>query len=803
MKHILILFILLWLSYTSASQTITVKDADTGEAIKIVDIISKHPQIYSQTNTLGQADISDFKFSKEIEIHAPGYKTRFTTYEQLSKDKTIRLEASNISLDGVVVSAMRRNQTSDNVPAEIVAISQKEIEIQNPQTSADLLGISNHVFIQKSQQGGGSPMIRGFATNRLLYSVDNVRMNTAIYRSGNIQNVINIDPFTIENAEILFGPGSVSYGSDAIGGVMSFKTLTPQLSLKDKTYVSGKALSRYSSANNEKSGHFDINIAWKKWASVTSFSYWNFDNLRQGKHGPEDYIKDYYVQRKNAKDLLIKQDNPLLQIPSAYSQTNLMQKIRYTPKQNWDIQYGLHYSETSPYGRYDRHNRSKNGTARYAEWNYGPQKWLLNNLSIEHKGNTTLYDNMIVHLAHQYFEESRISRSFNKTDRSVKTEHVNAYSVNLDFIKSAGTKLTLSYGAEYVLNKVLSESFITDIQTQSQKKGSARYPNAFWHSAGIYLNNEYEISEQITLASGIRYNYNILNADFSNNTVFYPFPFSSTHINKGSLTGSIGAVFRPAQTWVVNINFGTAFRAPNLDDIGKVFDSEPGTVIVPNPELKAEYAYNIDFGFAKNFGNIIKLDFTTYYTILNRAMVRKDFTLNGADSIMYDGELSKVQAVQNAASAEIYGIQGGIEIKILKGFSFTSDINYQKGEEKYEDGSRQPSRHVAPLFGTSSLQYRTKKLELKFYSVYMGEKKHADMPASEQKKSEIYAKDSKGNTYTPAWYTLNLKAKYKLSKKFSFSIGIENISDQRYRPYSSGISAAGRNFIFALSFKFG
>ena len=93
-----------------------------------------------------------------------------------------------------------------------------------------------------------------------------------------------------------------------------------------------------------------------------------------------------------------------------------MQKVRFKPNENWDFQYGFHYSETSPYGRYDRHNRFRNGTIRYAEWNYGPQKWMMNNLNITHSGNNPVYDQMSLRLAQQSFEESRIDRSLNKTE---------------------------------------------------------------------------------------------------------------------------------------------------------------------------------------------------------------------------------------------------------------------------------------------------------------------------------------------------------------------------------------------------
>jgi len=785
------------------SQTIHIKSSNTDEALALVTLLSEKPNATALTNAEGQVDISAFKGSDQIKIRLLGFQPITLSYQEIvANNKTVLLKPSNYNLDEVVVSATRWKQTSGNIPSKISKISIEDVSIQNPQTAADLLGISGKVFIQKSQQGGGSPMIRGFATNRLLYTVDGVRMNTAIFRGGNIQNVINLDPFAMENVEVLFGPGSTIYGSDAIGGVMSFQTLTPQLSLTDEPIITGKAVARYSSANREKTGHFNVNVGWKKWALVTSVSSWNYDNLRQGSNGPEDYVKGYYVQRQDSMDVMITQDDPLLQIPSAYSQINMMQKVRYKPNENWDIEYGFHYSITSPYGRYDRHNRMRDGHPRYAEWNYGPQKWMMNNLSIHQQGDFAIYDQLTIRLAQQSFEESRIDRSFNKNDRTTNTEKVQAYSANLDLVKSIGQKHTLFYGAEYVFNDVNSQGEITDISNGSSEVGPARYPLSTWTSMAVYLNDEYRLSEKISIQGGLRYNYYKLDADFSNNLDFYPFPFSDAQINSGALTGSIGGVYHPNSDWAIKANFGTAFRSPNVDDIGKVFDSEPGAVTVPNPDLEAEYAYNFDLGVAKVFGDIVKVDLTAYYTILQNAMVRRDAQLNGQDSIMYDGMLSQVQSIQNAAKANVYGIQAGMEIKLPAGFSLSSDLNLQKGEEELDDGSTSPSRHAAPIFGMSSLNYKKNKLSLRFYAIYQGEKSFEDLPVSEQGKDEIYAKDANGNNYAPSWYTLNFKAFYDFEKNFSLMAGLENITDQRYRPYSSGISGAGRNFVMSLVFNF-
>lgn len=783
----------------SFSQIITIKDKESQQAIEFATI--KKDSLFVQTNAKGQADISEFQGLSEIEIHFMGYKSQVKSYEELQAlSFQILLEDAVFNLDEVVISATRWRQSTKNVPSKIVSVSRQQVKLQNPQTAADLLAISGKVFIQKSQQGGGSPIIRGFATNRLLYTVDGIRMNTAIFRGGNIQNVISLDPFAIENTEVFLGASSVIYGSDAIGGVMNFQTLLPELSLNDTTFITGKAVTRYSSANQEKTGHFDVNIGFKKWAFLTSFSSFNYDDLRMGSHGPKDYLKPYYIQRQDSVDVIVTNNDPKIQHPTGYSQMNIMQKVRFQPSKKWDFQYGFHYSETSDYGRYDRYTQFRKGLPRYAEWNYGPQKWMMNSLIITHENKTVLYDQISIRLAHQSFEESRISRAINNNLQTVQKEKVFAYSTNIDFVKKISEKNTLFYGTEYIMNDVISTGFVNNIATQQQQKGPARYPKATWQSMAVYLNNQYKLNEKILLQTGLRYNHFKINTQFD--TTFYKFPFTTAQLNNGALTGAIGAIYRPSKTWILSTNFSTAFRSPNVDDMGKVFDSQPNTMMIPNPKLKAEYAYTMDLNLTKVIANQIKIDITGYYTLLENALVRRNFQLNGMDSIVYEGEMSQVQAIQNAAVAKVYGIEAGIEIKLPQHLTFSSDINYQKGTEELDNKTVSPSRHAVPLFGASRLTYRFNKLSMQINCFYQAERKFENLAYEEQGKTEIYAKDANGKSYSPAWYTLNIKTMYQLTPVWGISTGIENITDQRYRSYSSGIAGAGRNFVMAVNATF-
>ena len=785
------------------AQMITIEENKSGQPLEFVNIVCVELQAFAITDIEGKADISAFEGADIIAFRLIGYRTVEKSFAELSQDNFIlKLELVQFSLDQVVVSATRWNQPQREVPGRVTTLSKKEVSLQNPQTAADLLGITGEVFIQKSQQGGGSPMIRGYSSNRLLYALDGIRMNTAIFRSGNLHNIISLDPLAIEAAEVLFGPGSVIYGSDAIGAVMAFQTLSPQFSLSNQNTISGKLLSRYSSANQEKTAHIDLNIGGKKWALLSSLSFTAFNNLGMGSFGPEEYLRPFYVEHQNGEDRIIENDDPRVQRPNGYSQINLMQKIRFQPTKEWDLQYAFHYSTTSDIPRYDRLIRMRQELPRSAEWFYGPQEWMMNNLSITHNDSATFYDQMSIRLAHQFFGESRVDRDFQAIERSVRLEKVDAYSMNIDLTKNIGGGSSLYYGLEAIFNQVNSSGQDENIETGAVRTGPSRYPQAEWSSYAAYLVFKQKLSDNLNLQAGVRYNQFQLEADFSNNLDFYPFPESNASINNGALTGSLGVVYTPSDDWMLSTNLSSGFRSPNVDDIGKVFDSEPGSVVIPNPDLSAEYAYNAEASIAKVFGNRVKVDLTAYYTHLDNALVRRSFQLNGRDSILYDGELSQVQAIQNAANAKVYGLQSGFELKLPGGWSLLSRVNVQVGEEELDDGSISPSRHAAPWYGLTRLTYAQEKLDVQLYALYSGAKKFEDLPLEERAKDYLYAINNNGDPYSPSWFTLNVKAVYRISDAWAFNAGLENISDLRYRTYSSGIIAPGRNVVVSAQWVF-
>jgi hemoglobin/transferrin/lactoferrin receptor protein len=217
-------------------------------------------------------------------------------------------------------------------------------------------------------------------------------------------------------------------------------------------------------------------------------------------------------------------------------------------------------------------------------------------------------------------------------------------------------------------------------------------------------------------------------------------------------------------------------------------------VVVPNPGLQPEYAYNLDLGVSQDIGTVLHFEVTGFITYLNNAMVRDDFQFNGEDSIMYGGEMSKVQAMVNTGYAISYGLNLNLLVNLSKHITLTSILNLMEGKEK--DGV--PLRHATPVFGSTHVVYEIPLLKADLYALYNGPRKYEDMPPSELSKPYMYATDEDGNPWSPGWCTFNFRVSWNFSKWGSLNGAVENILDYRYRPFESGIVAPGRNFIISL-----
>jgi hemoglobin/transferrin/lactoferrin receptor protein len=221
--------------------------------------------------------------------------------------------------------------------------------------------------------------------------------------------------------------------------------------------------------------------------------------------------------------------------------------------------------------------------------------------------------------------------------------------------------------------------------------------------------------------------------------------------------------------------------------------------MVPNPALRSEYAWNVEAGMVREMTNRFKFEATVFFTKLNHAIVRRPFELNGSDSIDFQGDRLAVEALQNTAFAQVWGVQAAIEARIFKKIVLQSQANLIKGSETDDFTNGQvPLRHAPPFYGQTNVRYRSKRIWMELSVVYNAIVRNKDLPPSEQAKDDIYARDVDGNPFSPGWHTLNFRSSYQLSEGLSITAAWENFTNQRYRPFSSGIVSSGSNLIFAV-----
>ena len=306
-----------------------------------------------------------------------------------------QIDTTKKVLPDVVVFANKFPTLSKNIVQKVDFITDKNA-INQQSNTGDILTQSGQVFVQKSQSGGGSPVIRGFEASRVLLMVDGVRLNNAIFRGGHLQNIITIDNMILDRVEVIYGPSSTMYGSDALGGVVNMFTKKPKLVDSAHWKVNANFIQRYASGQNENRTHLDVNIANNKWAYLTSFTYGSFGDLRQGAKR-NDFVgnfgaRPWYVERIHGVDSILVNLDSNLQVGSAYSQHDVLQK--FTFKQNEAITHKLNFqlSNSGDIPRYDRLTLESASKPKFAVWNYGPQKRFLAAYTLDFKKKNTFFD---------------------------------------------------------------------------------------------------------------------------------------------------------------------------------------------------------------------------------------------------------------------------------------------------------------------------------------------------------------------------------------------------------------------------
>ncbi len=673
---------------------------------------------------------------------------------------TLFLQSEVFAGQNIVITASRVQTENSETPRFASLVSRAAIRKRDAQTSAELLREEAGIFIQKTNHGGGSANIRGLGSNQILLLTDGVRLNNSTYRLGNHQYLTTVDNNSLDRIETVHGPGSVLYGSDALGGVLNLISRQPYY--VDSARIDINGFGRYATADNEKTTHAAINYMGPSFYVYAGASYKSYGDLREGANETQPGLS-LNPGRK--------------QTPGGFDGYDANVILGWKISESGRLKFNAQFSRQNHVPRYDKYTYNN-----YFLWEYHPQirkMAYLRYTRITPFAGVRLWETT---LSYQLQEEGR---------RKQKT----AGAVRIDERDKTGTSGLSSVvhfstrnghhpvsGFDLYHDDVSSMALRTGDSTRQLSRG--RYPDgARYDSFGFFVRDIYDWRKNTSLILGAR--YSVFRTKFTLDRSLFPDPLDLT-FSAHTFSGAIRHTVNPHQE--LSLSVSQAFRAPNLSDLAKTGESKGTIYEVPNRKLQPERMISYDLGW-KLKTETLKWKTAVYYSDIAGLIEAADARYRGSDSLTIDGQNFKVKSRQNTGRAYIAGVESALDYQPAPQWTARLRMAYTYG---YNSTLGEPIGGIPPLFGEIITGRRFHKGEMAAYLRFASARKR--LSADDRDDPRIPAGG------TPGWYTLNLRMSYLLSPGFRLQLRLENILDRLYREHGSGINGPGRNGVISLHF---
>ena len=674
-------------------------------------------------------------------------------------------------LADVVVTARRRPEDPFISNRSVSVYGIKDLKEKSPRTTPEALMEVPGVFVQKTNHAGGSPILRGLIGPQVLIYVDGVRLSNSVYRTGPLQYLNLVDPLSLERIEVLRGPGSVLYGSDAMGGVIQLFPITPLLySGKTGLMLNGTFVTRYESADDGLTGHGHFRGGYNGLGFAGGVSKKKYDDLRAG---GDIKVQPYsgYDQSSSFASMLYTVSDGILD-GWRFSITYLMTKIEdagRTDKLYDKKQLQLYDNEDHlVYGRINLRSKTLNTrgelTASYQYFR-------------EVKDNIALEDNL----------ETRTSVTRDETE-------VDTIGADVKFITGLfGKMLELIYGGMWYHDMVDSKQLEnTTYYGAWELSPISPYPDgSTYDNYGAYVMAEFTplrsaAGHTVELSSGYRYHGMRGKADATNTLPAVDFR-DSGHV----FLGALKYLYEKAAT--VAFTFSQGFRSPNMQEAVQLGDT--GKFLhIPNDELGPEKSDTYELLGRIAFWKI-RLGASGYVSFITDIINREDTTWQGQALVNGKTVVHNV----NGGEAVIYGGEGDMTIGPFYGVSLSGMITYTWGEEERESGEKVPVTRIPPLYGQATLRWETPagKRRYAFLETFVRAAGKQDRLSPED---ESDVRIPEGGT--PGWWTLNVRGGIFINKRYRVTAAVENIFNEKYKYHASGVYSPGLNTIITLDASF-
>jgi hemoglobin/transferrin/lactoferrin receptor protein len=730
-----------------------VKDGESQTPLEGVHIQLVNSSLGTVTDQDGKFIINNIPKGKHtLRISAVGYATIERPLNQDELELMIALEPSAMLLNNAVtITAQRNEQLSFDVSQSVTTLTTDELIKKSSRSTPEALMNESGIWVHKTNHGGGSPIIRGLVGNQVLVLVDGIRLNNATYRYGPNQYLSTIDPGLIERIDAIRGSGSVLYGSDALGGVVQVLSKTPSFS-HEQLSISGNAMVKWMSAGMEQSARGEVDVAGKKIAFKGGFSARNFGDILAGK-GLGMLVPTGYNELSGDAKLLVR--TGLSGIMTAAFQQLTQHDV---PRYDQVAQGG--------YSLYDFEPQTRQ--LSYLRWETFSKKLWLRSFRI-----TTSYSRSV---------EGINSQKNNSQDYMTQRDEVNTTGIIAEIISKPRPQWDIQSGVEYYFDKVLSTASTTNLISNEETVQRGSYADGSTASnVALFTNHQYEVNK-FQFSAGARFNAVTVSV---NDAVF-----GDQKITPNAVVGNLGMMMKVTNSLRAFITSNTGFRAPNVDDMSKFGTVESGVFEIPSAGLSPEKSLSVETGFKfrrRKFSGTLAL----YQTHLSDLIDRVPATYQGGD--VYEGR--KVYQKQNAGEARLRGVEAEADYELIKSLSVFGNITYTYGENITK---QEPMRRIPPLFGRIGLRYQhTSGLFIKAEWAVAGEQNR--LAAGDKSDVRIAVRLEDG--VMPSWNILNFYVGYSY-KSFTLNVIGQNLFNQAYRVYASGIDGYGRSIGASLNFKF-
>jgi hemoglobin/transferrin/lactoferrin receptor protein len=676
-------------------------------------------------------------------------------------------------LEEIVVTASRTQQRILELPYAIHVIAGSDLQRETisrtvPEALRDIPG----VMVQKTSHGQGSPYLRGFTGYRTLFLVDGIRLNNSVFRDGPNQYWNTLDALAVARMEMVEGPGSVLYGSDAIGGTVN---AIDEISCSGGAGDAwrGKLYYRYASAERanmsrvETSGSLGDRVRGKVGLSLKDFGdvIGGRDVGSQPKTGYGQYDGDLMVEVTVGPGHWITFAHQLTDLDDAWRTHKTI--------------YGTGWEGTS-IG--DEKKRTLD------------QKRALTYLQYHASDLGRLADKAVVSLSYHRQEEDQYRVKANgRGDR--QGFNVGTVGAWLQ-MENEGFGCHCVYGLEYYRDNVDSylTSFDADGNTVSVEIQGPVADDATYDIMGVFLEGKVPVTGRLDATLGIRYSYAAVDAQ----QVKDPVTGSrisvedswDAFVGNGRLALPIGSERR----WRVFAGVSQGFRAPNLSDLTRFDTARSNEIETPAPDLAPEHFIAYEAGLKGSSSNSTIM-VAYFYTVMHDLIIRTPTGRVIGDDI----EVTK----RNASSGYVQGLEVEASLVVAPGVEASGGLAWLDGvgdtyPTSEADLVREPIDRLAPTTGVMSILCGDPGAG----AAWLGAS--CRIAAAQQRLSTRDKADTQrippGGT--PGYTVFGIRGGFRVGRHMILSLALDNITNEDYRIHGSGVNEPGRNFVSALEFLF-